>query len=370
MIIPKFSNTETEDSVNLFVYVPRFLGQHVEFYVDKSDFYLFAHPYCLKIRFPMEVKEQSLIYKPDTNTIDIVLKKTTAGSLHVMNFLNYGTEEKSYNYVPLLDVSHETELIVNQGVEEFDINKLEAVDSEPRDTAFTYGFSGKSTGSLENLEDGQSYVTVPIELFDAPHLIREARLAQEVMDFDYDIYQDHTYDTPQEIVNYEFKHPTGSVSKYAPVAPSSTKFGFSLLSQVCFAWTFENRVQCGDNAVTLGEMVRLYSPTLSWLDQITSLRLALHDTARRMLIYSGCRSWEVIDLAFEDFKTIITDRNSIMVALNRINKSMAVLYEPISVLYIEPLIGWLSVVPDNVYQHWIIAVKSLELNPELMCLFD
>ncbi|TFY51075.1 hypothetical protein EVG20_g11176, partial [Dentipellis fragilis] len=83
MITPRFSCTQTADSVVVSIYCPSVRAAEVEIHVDETLLSVHIAPYFLRVNFPGNVVEDddsSAVYDPSTGYLTVTLTKETKGA--------------------------------------------------------------------------------------------------------------------------------------------------------------------------------------------------------------------------------------------------------------------------------------------------
>ncbi|CDO70721.1 hypothetical protein BN946_scf184798.g36 [Trametes cinnabarina] len=116
MITPRFSCSQTENSVIVTIYCPSVRASDVEINVDETLFSVHINPYFLRLNFPHPLVEDdasSAVYDPSTGYLTVTLTKETPGQefkdLDLLAKLLAPRPSKTAPPVPVIEVLDSTD---------------------------------------------------------------------------------------------------------------------------------------------------------------------------------------------------------------------------------------------------------------------
>lgn len=319
-ITPKFSITQNDDFVIVYINVPHIRVSNAEIIVEGKEFSFYCKPYLLKLTFPHEfidshneelMKENDLhentcraVYEPDLDngTITAHLSKLNKGlhfpDLDLTTKLLLQKRKSSENKLPpnieVLSNHTSENLHENEECEVIDItNQLQSISIiHPR-----YGFNLQFSNMLNNIREDLFELDDPDGTPEDDR--RVIRTKYEDIIFDPERYLGDFFDGESDIIylesmkfepfwNLHFKNIKSKEIEFDEMEQKKLaclpnkeylisansleeKILFLGLVDLLFAVCFDFRINCGESNVESAHNITRISSTLSWLESYKNM---------------------------------------------------------------------------------------------------
>ncbi|KAI8996955.1 SHQ1 protein-domain-containing protein [Pilobolus umbonatus] len=402
MITPTFKVDQDTDSVKITINTPYVRAQDVDIYVEGSEFRFFLRPYFLRLHFPgniVEDDDSKATYDPSAGQFNIVISKETKGEnfedLDLLTKLlaRTGEEPKAKEVKkPMIEVIGQEDDDVMQDAIDYDWELPQELPKVADDLQLKsyYGFNNQYTGYFMHVQETMNEIN---DISNPDKSTAESRREERVMlenekfDEDYycgdyinddDISSIIKYKTPYskelkrqqkdskpaetkliaEVILTEmqvedsttsssstfldFTHKEQEMMLHLPKKEfllSNEKGIYVGLVDLLFAYSYNYRINEGDNNPESSWCIGKLSPTLSALDQFSTLKeavIALMKLGKRAILK-----------AFLDMKYLFDHHD---------------VYYIYSKLYIDDYCVWIQRANDNVLKTLAHEIHHLTIN--------
>lgn len=340
MITPRFKVDQTDADLIFTIHAPYASIADAEICADLDIFCFYASPYYLRIHLSGHIEETDASkgsYDADSGTFVLSVQKVTKGEFFenldfITALLTPSQSQKrdiAKPVVEVIDCNNEND--ENNGEDSDEDGSEWYIDQCPYDepsedfllSAPHYGFANKLSGAFQNFK------TEFLEVVDLPDPdstpISERsklRLAQEAEDFSDDHYladwAQPEYIEPlltfecwwEKSSQVEYLDEEVDILKDLPkkefLLDKREEFlvSFSLID-ILFGYAYNIRSTMGENTVESAWTVNKLSGTLSWFENLTTLREAAVVPVRRSLCYPLFRHWELAMKVLGDVNCIL-----------------------------------------------------------------
>ncbi|KAJ3452263.1 hypothetical protein M0812_04027 [Anaeramoeba flamelloides] len=365
MTTPKFTLSQEPDTITINIQIPFVKNDDLDYLITEKEFYLKVTPYYLKLEFPSEISNsnEQITYDEKTESVNVLLHKQTKGKyFENLEQLKAKTEEinitdsqKDFNFTKNQlpkekkvkkeeekekekatkkenEKENEKEKEKEKEKEEGGINSLvQKVDKlKIKEKTYRYGFNDLYTNAFELFhsvldqiieipdpknvspkERSKRSFTILENKFDPEHYMADYAMEDNLID--YIEYLPFWY--PKQEEKKENKQKTFALSekeqkslsklptkKYNIIQQHTTLLG---LVDLLFCYSYDNRINLGDDNPESSWTISKLSPTLSCLENFTSLKELLIKCIKRSISYPLYRNWKLSEKIIQDVKQII-----------------------------------------------------------------
>ncbi|KAI8318361.1 SHQ1-domain-containing protein [Martensiomyces pterosporus] len=348
MITPRFSVRQDDNSVYVAIHAPHVRAQTIEFDVDEDQFKFFASPYYLRLTFPGKVVEdEQSTASLDVAAGDILVTLTKqkkgeefenldllTGLLATRKEMDDGSKSgvcRSDRKPAIEEIGGDSD--VQRGAiledEEFDWEIPQTLVTEEDERLLAgpakYGFNEQYSGFFTHVHETANEVNeVPHPEHMSLQERRTNRIEREDAKFDEGYYMDN-YINDEDIVSL-IQHKSRYYSilqaeSWAAFTEEEKKAMVALprkthlieneqavylgMVDILFAYSLDRRINKGEPTVESVWSIGTLSPSVSNLEQFSTLRLVIVACFRRALAYPLYRNWELCEKALEDVYAVL-----------------------------------------------------------------